>query len=196
MLLSDRDIKKAREDSEISLEPFELSLLQPCSVDLRLGDRFLLFRRNSRDAIDVKEPIDDLMDEIIIGKDDSFVLHPGEFVLASTVERVGLSPSIAAQINGKSSLGRIGIIVHATAGFIDPGNILCPTLELNNIGKLPVRLYWKMPIAQVTFMRLSSPAERPYGSKGLNSKYYGDEGPHASKMYLNFKSTEPGDNSQ
>jgi len=196
MLLSDRDIKKAREAGEISLEPFELSLLQPCSVDLRLGDRFLLFRRNSRDAIDVKEPIDDLMDEIIIGKEDSFVLHPGEFVLASTIEKVGLSPSIAAQINGKSSLGRIGIIVHATAGFIDPGNTLCPTLELNNIGKLPVRLYWKMPIAQVTFMRLSSPAERPYGSKGLNSKYYGDEGPHASKMYLNFKSTEPGANSQ
>ena len=126
------------------------------------------------------------MDEVRIGEGEPFVLHPGEFVLASTLERVGLSPAVASQINGKSSLGRIGIIVHATAGFIDPGNNLCPTLELNNIGKLPVRLYWKMPIAQVTFMRLSSPAERPYGSKGLNSKYYGDGGPQASKMHLNF----------
>ena len=151
-----------------------------CSSDL------LCFRTTGHDAIDVKRAVDDLMEEMRIGAGDPFVLHPGEFVLGSTVERVGLSAGVVGQLNGKSSLGRMGIIVHATAGFIDPGNALCPTLELHNIGKLPVRLYAGMPIAQISFTRLTSPAERPYGHPSRKSKYYGDDGPRASKMHENF----------
>lgn len=186
MILSDRDIKKAVEEKEIVLDPFDPTMVQPASVDLRLGNRFLVFRNSSHDAIDVKKPIADLMDEVFIEGDQAFVLHPGDFVLGCTVEKVGLSARYVGQLNGKSSLGRIGIIVHATAGFIDPGNILRPTLELHNIGRLPVRLYANMPIAQISFLRLSSDAEEPYGSPKRKSKYYGSEGPEASKIHENF----------
>lgn len=186
MILSDRDIKRAVADGFISVDPFESGMVQPASIDLRLGGRFLLFRNAGVDAIDVKEPVDSFMEEVIIGEGEPFVLHPGEFVLGCTFEKIGFSSGIAGQLNGKSSLGRIGIIIHATAGFIDPGNCLRPTLELHNIGKLPVRLYWKMPIAQMTFMRLTSEAEEPYGHPNRNSKYFGDEGPVASRMHLNF----------
>ncbi|OHA48543.1 MAG: dCTP deaminase [Candidatus Terrybacteria bacterium RIFCSPHIGHO2_01_FULL_48_17] len=186
MVLSDRDIKKGIAEGLIAVEPFDIAMVQPASVDLRLGNKFLTFRSSSRGAIDVKEPVDDIMEEVLVEEGVPFVLHPGEFVLGVTFEKVGLSAGIVGQLNGKSSLGRLGIIVHATAGFIDPGNHLKPTLELHNIGKLPVNLYWKMPIAQISFTKLSSEAEEPYGAPTRKSKYFGDEGPTASKMHLNF----------
>lgn len=186
MVLSDRDIKKGVADGSIIIDPFEPSFVQPASVDLRLGDRFLLFKNERGGAIDVKEPVEHFMEEVIIDETRPFILHPGEFVLAATLEKVGVSACYAGQLTGKSSLGRLGIIIHATAGFLDPGNCLRLTLELNNIGKLPVRLWWKMPIAQITFLRLSSAAEVPYGHPDRKSKYFGDEGPRASRMHENF----------
>lgn len=186
MILSDQDIIRAVRNGAIVVEPFDEAAVQPASLDLRLGDRFLTFKTSGHDAIDVKQSVEGLMEEVVLAEEQAFVLHPGEFALSCTYERVGFPPDIVGQLNGKSSLGRLGIIVHATAGFIDPGNVLRPTLELHNIGKLPVRLYPKMPIAQVTFTRLSSPAERPYGHPSRKSKYYGDEGPKASRMHENF----------
>lgn len=187
MVLSDRDILQAVRDGLVTIDPFDEAMVQPASVDLRLGDRFLCFRTTGHGAVDVKQPVDAFMEELLLLGDDPFVLHPGEFVLGCTFERVGLSAGVVGQLNGKSSIGRLGIIVHATAGFIDPGNILKPTLELNNIGKLPVKLYAGMPIAQISFTRLSSPAERPYGHPDRKSKYFGDDGPRASKMHENFQ---------
>ena len=186
MILSDRDIIRGVREGLISVDPFDEARVQPASVDLLLGDRFLCFKTSGHGAIDVKQPLDGMMEEVNIVADQPFVLHPGEFVLGCTLEKVGVSPAIAGQLTGKSSLGRLGIIVHATAGFLDPGNCLRLTLELNNIGKLPVRLYWKMPIAQMTFYKLSSQTPVPYGDPRRKSKYYGDEGPEASKMHLNF----------
>lgn len=186
MVLSDRDIKKYIEEGNITVDPFDPALIQPSSLDLRLGARFLVFKKSNYDAVDVKQPTDDLMEEIYIDEGQAFVLHPGEFALGSTLERLGLPPDVVAQLNGKSSLGRLGIIIHATAGFIDPGNNLNPTLELHNVGNLPVRLYPPMAIAQVVFTKLNSPAERPYGHPSRKSKYFGDDGPTASRMYENF----------
>lgn len=188
MVLSDRDILQGIRDGFITLEPFDEIMVQPASVDLRLGDRFLCFKTTGHDAIDVKHPVEELMEELVLVGGQPFVLHPGEFVLGCTFERVGLSSGVVGQLNGKSSLGRLGIIVHATAGFIDPGNVLKPTLELHNIGKLPVRLYAGMPIAQISFTKLTSEAERPYGHPSRKSKYFGDDGPTASKMHENFQS--------
>jgi len=186
MVFSDRDIHAAVKDGTITVEPFDFEQIQPASLDLKLGNRFLIFKTSGQEAIDVKQPTEGLMEEIVVGNGDVFVLHPGEFVLGVTHEKIGFSAGVVGQLNGKSSLGRLGIIVHATAGFIDPGNILRPTLELNNIGKLPVKLYPMMPIAQMVFIRLTSEAERPYGHPSRNSKYYGAEGPEASKMHRNF----------
>lgn len=187
MVLSDRDILSAIKDGLLTVEPFDEAMVQPASIDLRLGDRFLCFKTTGHGAVDVKQPIDELMEELVLAAEQSFVLHPGEFVLGCTFERVGLPAGIVGQLNGKSSLGRLGIIVHATAGFIDPGNVLRPTLELHNIGKLPVKLYPGMPIAQIAFTRLSSDSERPYGHPSRKSKYFGDDGPRASKMHENFQ---------
>lgn len=188
MLLSDRDIKKAIAGRDIVIDPYDETLVQPASIDLRLGDTFLLFKNERGGVIDVKEPVDHVMEEVVITDEKPFILHPGEFVLASTLEKVGVSSFYAGQLGGKSSLGRLGIIIHATAGFLDPGNCLRLTLELNNIGKLPVRLWWKMPIAQMTFYRLSSEVDHPYGHPSRKSKYYKSEKPEASKMHLNWRS--------
>lgn len=186
MVFSDTDIYAAVKDGTITVEPFEPKHVQPASLDLRLGDTFLVFKRSTASVIDVKEPIEGLMEEIVLLSDEPFVLHPGEFVLGVTYEKVGLSNGVVGQLNGKSSLGRLGIIIHATAGFIDPGNVLKPTLELSNIGQLPVKLYPMMLIAQIAFTRLETPAEKPYGHPDRNSKYYGSEGPEASKIHQNF----------
>jgi dCTP deaminase len=153
---------------------------------MRLGNTFLVFRPHGQGAIDVKHPTEDLMEEIVLTDDEPFILHPGEFVLGVTHEKVGLADDVVGQLNGKSSLGRLGIIVHATAGFIDPGNTLKPTLELSNIGRLPVKLYPMMPVCQMAFIRLGTPAERPYGHPERNSKYFGADRPEASKMHKNF----------
>lgn len=186
MILSDRDIKAFIEQGKIGVEPLYEGALQPASVDLHLDKKFLIFRNTEHAFIDVKEPIADLMEEVEISPERPFVIHPGEFALGVTEERVTLGPDMVGRLEGKSSLGRIGIIVHATAGFIDPGNSLKPTLELHNIGNLPVKLYYKMPIAQIAFMPLSSPAEHPYDK---THKYFGADKPQASKMHENFKSS-------
>lgn len=186
MILSDRDIKKALDSGAITIDPLFPNSIQPASVDVHLGKDFLIFEPSSHMAIDVKEPVDDMMKEVSIDKDRRFILHPGEFALGMTYETVGLPNNIVGHLDGKSSLGRIGLIVHATAGYIDPGNKLKITLELHNLANLPIALYYKMPIGQMTFVQLSSDAEVPYGQGDLGSKYYGATKPQASQYHKNF----------
>lgn len=188
MILSDRDIKKYLAEGKISLSPFRPEAVQPASVDLRLGDTFLIFDTVNHHIIDVKQPIDGLMRKVIASSDKPFILHPGEFALGATFEEIGVDNSVVGRLEGKSSLGRLGIIIHATAGYLDPGNKLRLTLELSNIGSLPVKLYPGMPIAQMSFSPLSSECERAYGSSELGSKYYGAQEPQASQMWKNFTS--------
>ncbi|MEK9156353.1 MAG: dCTP deaminase [Patescibacteria group bacterium] len=186
MILSDRDIKRALEEGQIVVEPLFKKAIQPASVDLHLDKNFLLFNRKGYTCIDVKNPVDNLMEKIVINDDGFFIIHPGEFVLGNVYETTGVDKSTVGRLEGKSSLGRIGLIIHATAGFLDPGNKLKLTLELSNVGSLPIKLYYKMPIAQIAFEQLSSPAEIEYGDRRLNSKYYGDTEPKASMMHKNF----------
>lgn len=186
MILSDRDIKQSLADGKIKIEPLFPHSMQPASVDLHLGGDFLVFKNTANICIDPKEPIDDMMEEVTIDNDRQFILHPGEFALGMVYEMVSVPNDMVLQLNGKSSLGRIGLIVHATAGYVDPGNTLKITLELFNLANLPVKLYYKMPIAQAAFVKLSSEAENPYGKDQLNSKYYGDIKPKASQYYKNF----------
>jgi dCTP deaminase len=186
MILSDRDIVKARKRGDIIIRPFERKSVQPASVDVHLDRQFLVFDTTHNFVIDPKSPQQDLMKPIEIGTNEPFILHPGEFALGLIYEETGVSDRYACRLEGKSSLGRLGLIIHTTAGFLDPGNSLHMTLELFNAGRLPIKLYYRMPIGQVAFEELSSPCERPYGSEGLNSKYFGDTKPVASKMYLNF----------
>lgn len=187
MILSDQDIIKEIEKNEITLVPFDKKNIQPASVDLHLDKEFLVFNTNENFIIDVKKPVDNLMKKIVINKDKPFILHPGEFALGLVIEETGVSDRLVGRLEGKSSLGRIGLIIHTTAGYLDPGNCLKLTLELFNAGKLPIKLHYKMPIAQIAFEYLSSPCKKPYGSKGLNSKYFGDKGVQCSKMHKNFK---------
>lgn len=186
MILSDRDIKKALETKRITIDPLFPNAIQPASVDLHLGKVFLVFNTLQHTEIDVKKPVDALMRRVEIGDDEPFILHPGEFALGVTIEKTGFTDDIVGRLEGKSSLGRIGIIIHATAGYIDPGNSLHPTLELSNISPLPVKLYYKMPIAQMSYHTLSSAAEVPYG-KARHNKYFGDTEPQASKIHKNFE---------
>ena len=186
MILSDRDIKKALKSGRISVDPLFPDSIQPASVDLHLGAEFLVFKNTGHTAIDLKQPIDDLMQQVSINEKTPFVLHPGEFALGLTYETTGVADDMVGRLEGKSSLGRVGLIIHATAGYLDPGNRLNMTLELHNIANLPIVLYYKMPIAQMSFTPLSSPAENPYGSKKLKSKYYGATKPQASQYWKNF----------
>jgi dCTP deaminase len=186
MILSDRDIKKHLESGKIRIDPLFPESIQPASVDVHLGADFLIFKNSGNAFIDPKEPIDKMMEEVTIDENRQFILHPGEFALGMTYETVSVPDDMVLQLNGKSSLGRIGIVVHATAGYVDPGNTLKITLELHNLANLPVKLYYKMPIAQVAFVTLSSPAEKPYGQEGLNSKYFGATKPQASQYFKNF----------
>ena len=187
MILSDRSIKKEIEKGSISLNPFNPTDIQPSSIDVHLDKSFLIFNKAQHSLIDVKKKTDDLMKEVIITEEQPFILHPGEFVLGSTLESVKLSASISARIEGKSSLGRIGLLIHSTAGFVDAGWEGKLTLELSNVSPLPITLYYNMKIGQISFMQLSSPVERPYGSEALGSKYQNQEKPEASKFYKNFK---------
>ncbi|MGB0757226.1 MAG: dCTP deaminase [Patescibacteria group bacterium] len=187
MILSDKDIQKSIDEGKIVIDPLFPNSIQPASVDLHLGSDFLVFRNDNHTSIDLREPLDDMMEEVSIDKDRPFVLHPREFALGMTYEIIGVPEDMVGRLEGKSSLGRVGIIVHATAGYIDPGNKLKITLELHNIANLPVQLYYKMPIAQISFSPLSSPASVAYGKDKLNSKYYGATKPQASKYYKNFE---------
>src|SRR3989344_5528783 len=187
MILSDKDIKKALKDGVIAVKPLFPKSIQPASVDLHLGADFLVFRTHKDICIDPKEPIEHLMETVTIDDKRQFIIHPGEFALGMTYEIVGVADNMVGRLEGKSSLGRIGLIIHATAGYLDPGNKLKMTLELHNVSNLPIKLYYKMPIAQMSFTPLSSKAEHPYNKEGLNSKYYGAMKPQASHYWKNFK---------
>jgi dCTP deaminase len=186
MILSDRDIIKEQKAGNITLKPFRKDCVQPASVDLHLDKHFLVFDTTKNFVIDPKQPTKELMKPVVIGPNEPFILHPQEFALGLILEVTGVSEKLVGRLEGKSSLGRLGLIIHTTAGYLDPGNSLKMTLELYNAGRLPIKLHYKMAIGQMAFEYLSSPCERPYGSKGLNSKYYGDTKPVASKMSLNF----------
>lgn len=187
MILSDRDIKISLKSGRISINPLFPNSIQPASVDVHLGADFLIFRPSNHVALDPREPIDDMMEPVKINDKKQFILHPGQFALGMTYEVIGLGDDIVGHLDGKSSLGRIGLIVHATAGYIDPGNKLKITLELHNIADMPIILYYKMPIGQMTFVPLSTAADVPYGKGKLGSKYYGAMKPQASQYHKNFK---------
>ena len=172
-VLSDGTIKALVEAGEIVMRPWDPARVQPASVDLTLGDSFRVFHNHRTSAIDLREPPTNLTEEVVVGPDEPFVIHPGEFCLGRTTEWVELPDDVVARIEGKSSLGRLGLIVHATAGFCDPGWKGTLTLELNNLTRVPIRLYAGLPIAQLSFMSLDAPAQRPYGSPELGSHYQG-----------------------
>lgn len=186
MILSDKDIKQALQTGDITIDPFAAKNLQPASVDLHLDKHFLVFDTTKHAVIDPKKPVDDMMRPIEITEDEPFIIHPGEFALGLIYETTGVSDQMVGRLEGKSSVGRLGLLIHVTAGFLDPGNSLKMTLELHNTANLPIKLYYKMPIAQIAFERISSPAERPY-TKELGSKYVGDTMPRASQMWKNFQ---------
>ncbi len=192
MLMSDRDIRASIEAGEIGLEPLEMSLLQPSSFDVRLDRFFRLFDNHKYAYIDPAEDQSDLTQLIEVDPKEAFILHPGEFVLGSTYEFVTLPDNIAARLEGKSSLGRLGLMTHSTAGFVDPGFKGHVTLELANVSNLPIKLWPGMKVGQLCFFQLSSPSETPYGSEKYNNRYQGQRGPTASRSYLNFYRTDVG----
>lgn len=186
MVLSDRTIKDELSRGRLRIVPLEEDDIQPASVDVHLDRVFRVFRVSSRPYIDLREPMDDLTDEVVIDEERPFFVHPGEFVLASTIETVTLPDDIVAQIEGKSSLGRIGLVIHAMAGYVDPGWMGKLTLELSNVAKMPIALYFGMKIGQLSFVRMSTPVDRPYGSPGLGSKYQGQTSPTPSRAHTEF----------
>ncbi|SJN09659.1 Deoxycytidine triphosphate deaminase [Leucobacter sp. 7(1)] len=186
MLLSDRDINAELESGRITLSPSEASMVQPSSVDVRLDRYFRLFDNHKYAVIDPSEEQPELTRLIEVDPEEGFILHPGEFVLGSTYEQVGLPDDIAARLEGKSSLGRLGLLTHSTAGFIDPGFEGHVTLELSNVATLPIRLWPGMKIGQLCFFRLTSPSDRPYGAGATFSRYLGQRGPTASRSFQNF----------
>ncbi|AGW42586.1 deoxycytidine triphosphate deaminase [Leifsonia xyli subsp. cynodontis DSM 46306] len=190
MLLSDRDIKAELSAGRIVLEPFEQGMVQPSSVDVRLDRFFLLFDNHKYPFIDPEEDQPELTRFVEVDPHEPVILHPGEFVLGSTFERVTLPDDVAARLEGKSSLGRLGLLTHSTAGFIDPGFSGHVTLELSNVATLPIKLWPGMKIGQMCFFRLSSAAEKPYGSAEYGSRYQGQRGPTASRSFLNFHRTD------
>ncbi len=187
MVLSDRDIRAEIEAGRIVIDPFIPEAVQPSSVDLHLDRRFRVFRNSRYPFIDVRADQPELTELVEIGGDDPFILHPGEFVLGSTFERVGLPNDLVARLEGKSSLGRLGLLIHSTAGYVDPGWEGNLTLELSNVANLPITLYDGMKIGQISFQRLSSPAEVAYGDASIGSKYRGQRDPTASLYHRDFE---------
>jgi dCTP deaminase len=190
MLLSDRDIKSEIDKKRVVLEPCDLNMIQPSSVDVRLDRLFRTFENHKYAHIDPAENQPELTREVGVARNEAFILHPGEFVLGSTYEVITLPDDIAGRLEGKSSLGRLGLLTHSTAGFIDPGFSGHVTLELSNVANLPIKLWPGMKIGQLALFRLSSPAEHPYGSAVYGSRYQGQRGPTPSKAYLNFHLTK------
>ena len=186
MVLSDRSIREELDKGHIHIDPLDLSCIQPASVDLHLDKTVMVFRNARRPYMDIREPQEDLMEPLEIVDDKPFILHPGEFVLASTLEHIEVPVDIVARLDGKSSLGRMGLIIHSTAGYVDPGWKGHLTLELTNMARLPITLYYGMKIGQISFLRLTTPVERPYGSPGLGSKYQGQREPLPSRFYQDF----------
>ena len=189
MLLSDRDIKEQIASQRVGIEPFDPAMVQPSSVDVRLDRFFRVFENHKYSEIDPSVEQPELTRELEVSPDEHFILHPGEFVLASTYEVITLPDDIAGRLEGKSSLGRLGLLTHSTAGFIDPGFSGHITLELSNVANLPVKLFPGMKIGQLCLIKLSSPAEHPYGSAVYGSRYQGQRGPTPSKSWLNFHKT-------
>ena len=187
MILSDRDIREAIRAGQIGLEPFDEADIQPSSVDLRVDRYFRTFNNHRYAHIDVKDEMSELTELVDVKPDEAFILHPGEFVLGSTLEYVKLPNDLVARLEGKSSLGRLGLLIHSTAGYVDPGFEGHLTLELSNVANLPITIYPEMKIGQISFFKLTSPAENPYGSKKVGSKYQGQRGPTASRYYENFR---------
>lgn len=186
MIYSDRSIREAVDSGSIIIDPFEPSFVQPSSVDLRVSDGFRVFVNHRYSEIDPRSPQDDLTQLVEVGDDDAFMLHPGEFVLGSTLERVKLGDDVVARLEGKSSLGRLGLLIHSTAGFVDPGFEGHITLELSNVATLPIAIYPGMKIGQISFYKMTTPADSPYGSPELGSKYQGQSGPTASRSHRDF----------
>ena len=189
MLLSDRDIRAEIAAGRVAVEPFAEAMVQPSSVDVRLDRFFRVFENHKYSVIDPSIEQSELTREVIVEPNEHFILHPGEFVLASTYEIITLPDDIAGRLEGKSSLGRLGLLTHSTAGFIDPGFSGHITLELSNVANLPVKLFPGMKIGQLCLIKLSSPAEHPYGSAVYASRYQGQRGPTASRSWINFHQT-------
>ena len=185
-MLSDRSIKEAVEAKRIIIDPWDEKLLQPASVDLRLGKKLRVFRNSRVPYIDVKQELPDLTEMVEIDEVNPFYLHPNEFALGVIMERVCVPNDIAARLDGKSSLGRLGLLVHSTAGWVDPGWRGHLTLELSNVSGSPITLYYCMRVSQISFLQLTTPAMRPYGSTSLDSKYQDQAEPEPSKYYRNY----------
>jgi len=186
MVLSDRTIRRLLDEGRIGIDPYAEELLQPSSVDVRVDRLFRVFRNSRYPFIDVKLEMEELTELVEIDSEEAFILHPGEFVLGSTLERITLPDDLVARLEGKSSLGRLGLLIHSTAGFIDPGWDGHVTLELSNVANLPITIYYGMKIGQLSFVQLSEPAEHPYGTGSLGSKYQGQAGPTPSRYWKNF----------
>jgi len=186
VILSDRDIRSAIEAGRIVIDPFTPDAIQPSSIDLHLDRRFRVFRNNRYPFIDVRTDQPDLTELVEIDPEQPFILHPGEFVLGSTLERVALPDDLVARLEGKSSLGRLGLLIHSTAGYVDPGWDGNLTLELSNVANLPITLYYGMKIGQISFQQMSSPVEVAYGDDRIGSKYRGQTDPTASRYHTDF----------
>jgi dCTP deaminase len=187
MILSDRTIRNELESGRIEIEPYDPACLQPSSVDLHVDRTFRVFHNQRYPYIDVKKEMGDLTEVVEVPQGEPFILHPGEFVLGSTLERVRLPDDLVARLEGKSSLGRLGLLIHSTAGYVDPGWNGYLTLELSNVANLPITIYPGMKIGQISFFRLTSAAETPYGSGKAGSKYQGQRGPTASRFFEEFR---------
>jgi dCTP deaminase len=187
VILSDRTIREELDAGRIVIDPFDAKSIQPSSVDLHVDGLFRVFRNDTTPYIDPKESQEDLTELVTVEPPGAFILHPGEFVLGSTLERVALPDDLVARLEGKSSLGRLGLLIHSTAGFVDAGWDGHLTLELSNVANLPIALYPGMKIGQISFLRMTTPAEHPYGSGEKGSKYQGQRGPTPSRYYLNFR---------
>ncbi|MGH2710184.1 MAG: dCTP deaminase [Actinomycetota bacterium] len=191
MILSDRSIREEIKAGRIEIEPFDDTAVQASSVDVHVDNLFRVFHNSRYPYIDVKQPMEDLTELVKVPEGAAFILHPGEFVLGSTSERVRLPDDIAARLEGKSSLGRLGLLTHSTAGFVDAGFEGHLTLELSNVANLPITIYPGMKIGQIAFLKLTTPADMPYGSKAAGSKYQGQRGPTPSRFFENFAGEEP-----
>jgi len=184
LILSDRDLRKAIAAGDLVIEPFDDSMIQPSSIDLHVDSLFRVFNNSKYPYIDVRQEMEELTTLVEVKPDEPFILHPGEFVLGSTYEKVTLGTKLVARLEGKSSLGRLGLLIHSTAGFVDAGWNGFLTLELSNVANLPITIYPGMKIGQLCVFQMSSEAERPYGATG---KYQGQRGPTASRFYMDFK---------
>ncbi len=188
MILSDRTLKEQIEAGRIVIDPMGDNAIQPSSVDLRIDRHFRVFRNHNLGIIDVKKNLEDLTEAVEISDHEAFILHPGEFVLGSTLERVAVPTDLVARLEGKSSLGRLGLLIHSTAGFVDAGWDGQLTLELSNVATLPITLYAHMKIGQISFQQMTTPADNPYGSAAIGSKYQHQVGPRPSRYWENFQS--------